>query len=68
MQFAHISKVRQAFMLYVTSQYSTQEDRNRLFQSFKALDANNDGKLSGEELKAGWNKVFGAALSDEELD
>lgn len=32
------------------------------------MDANGDGVLTKDEIKAGWSKYFGTVLSDNEID
>lgn len=36
-------------------------------QIFKAMDLNNDGKLSMEEIQLGYEKHFGMPIADEEV-
>lgn len=38
---------------------STPKELNRLKQEFEALDTNNDGVLSYEELLEGYKKIYG---------
>lgn len=42
-------------------------DLIEISQAFKALDTNNDGKLSIKELEEGYRKYFGSLISNSEI-
>ena len=47
----------------------TQQDKEEILKAFKSLDADNDGKLSRNELIEGYMKLLGnRALAEEEVD
>jgi len=47
---------------------ATNEEKAQLDKVFKALDADNSGRLSKSEIKNGYLTQFGRAICDEELD
>mmetsp|Transcript_64864 Transcript_64864/g.74557 ORF Transcript_64864/g.74557 Transcript_64864/m.74557 type:complete len:496 (-) Transcript_64864:1106-2593(-) len=65
--FSARNKLQQATLTFMASQLTTREERHELQKAFKALDANNDGKVSREELIEGYKKIYGdLALAEEE--
>lgn len=47
-------------------QMASKEEQTRLYQSFKALDKNSDGKISKEEMLEGYKKIY-QHMSDEQI-
>ena len=47
-------KLREAFLTFMTSRLMTKEYEKELTDAFRALDSNGDGRLSREELLAGY--------------
>ena len=47
-------------------QLASKEEQDRLYQSFKALDKNSDGKISKEEMLEGYKKIY-KHMSDEQI-
>ena len=43
---------------------AAEKDRDDLLQAFKALDKDNNGRLTMEELKQGYSKTFGLTHAD----
>ena len=46
---------------------TTKAEQDQLYSSFKALDTNNDGKLSKKELLEGYKKIY-PHLSEVEVE
>ena len=46
-------------MMYIVSQFMTNEEREKLNLIFSALDSNGDGTLTQEELIEGYTKLYG---------
>ncbi len=61
-------KLKQATLAYIVSQCLTREETDKMESIFKAMDKNNDGMLSKEEISQGYEEHFGMAIDDEELD
>jgi calcium-dependent protein kinase len=55
-------------MLMISSQYTSQKDRQKLQEVFTSVDENKDGRLSRDELLNGWVAVFGGTVSEAEID
>jgi len=54
----------------LVSYFATKEEKDKLLETFKALDLDHDGQLTREELKQGYVKIMGMsdALAEEEAD
>ena len=54
----------------MVSYFATKEEKDKLLETFKALDLDHDGQLTREELKQGYVKIMGMsdALAEEEAD
>lgn len=61
-------KLKQATLAYIVSQCLTREETDKMEAIFKAMDKNNDGMLSKEEIAEGYEEHFGMSIDDEELD
>lgn len=61
-------KLKQATLAYIVSQCLTKEETDKMEGIFAAMDKNNDGMLSKEEIKDGYEEHFGIPIDDEELD
>ena len=59
--------MRVATLSFIGSQLMNKEERESLARVFKAMDTNSDGKLTKEEIKAGYATHFGRQISDKEL-
>jgi len=58
-QFRTGQKLAKATWTYIASHLTSEKDKEELTKVFKSLDANNDGKLSREELIAGYIDSLG---------
>lgn len=56
-RFSIKSKIQEAVYYFIVNTLTSQEEKNELIKIFKALDLNNDGVISKQELKAGLTKV-----------
>lgn len=61
-------KLKQATLAYIVAQCLTREETNRMEEIFAAMDKNNDGMLSKEEIKEGYEEHMGIPIDDEEID
>lgn len=61
-------KLKQATLAYIVSQCLTKEETDKMEEIFAAMDKNNDGMLSKQEIKEGYEENFGMPIDDEELD
>jgi len=61
-------KLKQATLAYIVSQCLTKEETDKMEEIFAAMDKNNDGMLSKEEISDGYEEHFGIPIDDEELD
>lgn len=59
------SKLQQAIYYFIVNNMATKEEKNELIKTFKALDANGDGKLTREELMNGYRQKQIAFDSDD---
>jgi len=67
--FTSTTKLQLATMTFIASQLATRDEIATLQKTFKALDTNNDGTLSKEELIEGYTKIYGdLALATAEAD
>ena len=65
--FGETTKFQRAVIRFIATQLLSQEERNELSSIFKSLDTSGDGKINEEELTQYCQKIFGAALSEEEI-
>jgi len=61
-------KLKQATLAYIVSQCLTKEETDKMESIFESMDKNNDGMLSKQEIREGYEEHFGVAIDDEELD
>ena len=47
-------KLQHAIYIFLVNNLATREEKNELYNSFKALDVDGDGQLSREELIQGY--------------
>jgi Ca2+-binding EF-hand superfamily protein len=67
-QFDSHSKLKLATCSFIASQLLSAEEKAKIDEVFRAIDINNDGVLTKDEVKVGYKKVFETDLSDEEID
>lgn len=60
-------KLKQATLTYIVSQLLNKEETAKMESIFKAMDLNDDGMLSMDEIKAGYEKHFGTNVDDDEI-
>eukprot|EP00826_Nyctotherus_ovalis_P065374 TRINITY_DN9610_c0_g1_i8.p1 TRINITY_DN9610_c0_g1~~TRINITY_DN9610_c0_g1_i8.p1 ORF type:complete len:242 (+),score=42.48 TRINITY_DN9610_c0_g1_i8:147-872(+) len=58
-------KLEQATLMYIATQLVNKEEKEKLKETFMALDKNADGKLSREELLEGYVKLYGSKVKAE---
>ena len=61
------SKLQSAVYFFIVNNMATKEEKNSLIKTFKALDLNGDGKLTSDELMAGYNSKS-LEFSQDEID
>ncbi|CAD8212165.1 unnamed protein product [Paramecium octaurelia] len=66
--FKSTKQLQSAIYQYIVNQFSTQEDKSELLKTFKALDTNNDGQLSRQELLIGLRKIMNENEAMEEVE
>lgn len=54
--------------MFMVNFVATKEEKNQLLKQFRALDENNDGKLSREELINGYKKVMSDIDAELQVD
>lgn len=57
-QFSATNKLKQAACVFIASQVISEREKSLLTTSFKALDTNNDGRLSRSELMEGFKDLY----------
>lgn len=63
-------KLQKATLTFIASQLSTKSERDEMMNVFKAIDTDNNGALSREELINGFSQIFGEGQEniEEEVD
>lgn len=61
-------KMQEAALMFMVNFVATKEEKNQLLKQFRALDENNDGKLSREELINGYKKVMSDIDAELQVD
>ncbi|KRX03976.1 Protein kinase-like domain [Pseudocohnilembus persalinus] len=56
--FRHKGKLQSALLTFIVNQLVTNQQKEDLLETFKQLDANNDGVLSREELIQGFQNMY----------
>ena len=51
-------KLQEATWMFIVNYMSSKEEKQELMKTFQLLDTNGDGKLSREELVAGYAKIL----------
>lgn len=67
-KFRAEEKIKQATIAYIASQLLSKKEKENLSSIFKAFDKNGDGMLSKDEIKEGYQKIFGYAINDEQIE
>ena len=67
-KFRAEEKIKQATIAYIASQLLSKKEKESLATIFKAFDENGDGMLSKEEIKNGYEKVFGYSINEEQIN
>lgn len=67
-KFRAEEKIKQATIAYIASQLLSKKEKESLSSVFKAFDENGDGMLSKEEIKNGYEKVFGYSINEEQIN
>jgi calcium-dependent protein kinase len=66
--FSADQKLKQASFAFIATQLLSKTEKQNLGNIFKQMDLNGDGKLSLDEVKAGYSKFFGQAKEDEDIE
>ncbi len=59
-------KLLEATLAFIVNQLTTKEEISELRKIFLELDANNDGRLSFEEITEGYKKMYGSLTPEED--
>ncbi len=66
--FNRQDKLQQATIAYIVHFLTPANEFDQLKQVFKSIDKNGDGSLSREELKNGFEKIFGPSTGEFDMD
>ncbi|CAD8156509.1 unnamed protein product [Paramecium octaurelia] len=61
-------KLQEAALMFMVNFIATKEEKKDLLKQFQALDTNNDGRLSREELVNGYKKVMSDIDAETQVD
>lgn len=61
-------KLKQATLAYIVQQCLTKEETDKMEEIFASMDKNNDGMLSKEEIRDGYEEHFGIPIDEEEIE
>lgn len=64
----HQDKLQQATVAYIVHFLTPSSEFDQLKETFKSLDKNGDGTLSLDEIKAGFEKLFGSVTGEVEVE
>ncbi|CAD8079716.1 unnamed protein product [Paramecium primaurelia] len=67
-KFTAQQKLQEAVFKFIVNQLATKEEKAELLKTFQCLDTNQDGKLSKEELLAGYSKIMKPVEAAEEVN
>jgi calcium-dependent protein kinase len=62
------SVLAQAVATFIVSQLLVKEEKTKIDEVFREIDVSCDGKLSKQEVKDAYQRVFGCEISDDEVD
>lgn len=65
--FKNTQRLTTAIYMYIVNLFTSNEEKKELLKTFKALDLNNDGLLSREELLIGMKKMMDEESAEEEV-
>lgn len=67
-RFSAQSKLKQATCAFIASQLILKEEKQKIDELFRALDIHSTGKLSRDDVRAGYKEVFGTELDQEQVE
>lgn len=66
--FNATTKLKQATCAFIASQLLLKQEKEEIDEVFRALDTNCDGRLTKDEVKAGYFDYYGKHLTEEEIE
>ena len=60
--------MKKATLTFIIQQLSSKDETEEMERIFAQMDKNNDGMLSKQEIKEGYEENFGVVIDDEEID
>ncbi|CAD8205468.1 unnamed protein product [Paramecium pentaurelia] len=67
-KFITQQKLQESIVKFIVNQLATKQEKTELLKTFQCLDTNQDGKLSKEELLAGYSKIMKPVEAVEEVN